>query len=206
MKLYRDLIQGSDEWYLMRMGKITGTRLKSVKMKKDDPVLIYEIISEMFNPVIEDKFVTEGMQRGKDYEPISRQLYGEYVGHRIEEIGFVQHQKLDYSGYSPDGMIRINGVYTKSLEIKCPATKTHCQYIKENKIPDKYESQILSAFFNADTVNEVVFISYDDRCQPKPMFIKEVKREQYEADLKELEEKVPAFWEKVIRYYNEIIF
>lgn len=206
MRVFRDIEQGSDEWLSLRMGKITGTRLKSVLMKKDDPVLIYEILSEMFNPVIEDGYVSADMQRGKDLEPIARAAYEEYSGHRIEQVGFVLHDKYEYSGYSPDGLIKIVRDYKKSIEMKCPATKTHIKYIVDGGIPKEYDSQILSAFFNAETISDVVFISFDDRLAQRPLHIVEVRREQYEGQIKELDEKLPAFWEKVTDYYNKVVF
>jgi hypothetical protein len=207
MRVYRDLEQGSDEWLRMRLGKITGTRFKSVLAKKEDPVLIYEIIAELINPVLpDDLFINSQMQRGIDFEPFARRDLQEYIGHNIEQVGFVQHQKKDYCGYSPDGLIKINGEYKKSVEMKCPDTKTHARYIIENIIPTAYESQVLAAFYNADTIDQVVFASYDDRCTQKPLFVKVVNREDYADQLKELDEKLPIFWDKVQDYYTKIIF
>jgi hypothetical protein len=206
VKIYRDIEQGSDEWLRLRLGKITGTRLKSVLSKKADPVLIYEIVAEMVNPVLEDSYVSSEMQRGIDMEPFARRAYQDLSKTKIEEVGFVGHQKLDYSGYSPDGLSKTNGIYNISYEIKCPSTKTHAQYCIEGGVPAKYDSQILSAFFNGDTISDVIFISYDDRCDVKPIYYYKACREQYEAQLKEASEKVPAFWEKVTEAYNKLIF
>ena len=45
MKIYAELIQGSEEWKTVRRGMITGTRLKEV-FKTDNLSLIDELIAE----------------------------------------------------------------------------------------------------------------------------------------------------------------
>ena len=60
--------QGSHEWHQLRLGKLTGSRLKKM-FAKDNLSLIDELIAEEEVGMIDDDdFVSEEMQRGIDMD------------------------------------------------------------------------------------------------------------------------------------------
>lgn len=196
-----DVIQGSNEWLTLRLGKITGTRLKDV-YKSDNMKLLDLLIAEIVSQEIEETYTNKTMQRGKDLEPIARELYCKVKDIEIEEIGFCLSDEHDFLAISPDG-------YTKDrkggIEIKCPNTSTHVQYIRQNKIPSEHESQVLCNFLVNEKLEWMDFISFDPRFKERPMFIKRVYRNDILGQLEIMEAGLIEFQEKVLKNYEKIV-
>ena len=57
----------------------------------------------------------------------------------LDQIGLVMHPKIPYAGASPDGLIDDCGL----VEIKCPNTATHIEYLLSGTPPKKYQPQML---------------------------------------------------------------
>jgi putative phage-type endonuclease len=205
MKIYKDLEQGSDDWLKIRLGKITGSRVKDV-FKADNLSLVDELISELVTEQIEDNYESEDMIRGKTMEPIARRAYEELMNCKVEKVGFISSGKYPWLGYSPDGLIMNGEHYYKGIEIKCPRTKNHVKTIRQNKVPAEYKPQVLLIFLIAKHVEEVDFITYDNRFYIRPIHIVNVKRSECEEDLKEMEATLLKFWNKFEKYYNDITF
>ena len=192
--------QGSQEWLKLRLGKITGTRVKNI-FKSDNLTLIDEIIAEIVSEEIEENYVNSAMQRGKDLEPIVRQIYQKVKGIEIQEIGFCMSDESDFLGLSPDGYTidRVGGI-----EIKCPSTKTHVKYIRQNKIPSEYICQVYTNFIVNKKLEWLDFISYDDRFKSRPMWIKRVHRTEILAELSMTEIGIKDFEKKILKFYKQI--
>ena len=105
------------------------------------------------------------------------------LGH-VTEIGF--YQLNDDIGVSPDGLVGDDG----AIEIKCPNTATHCQYILENRMQPAYVQQCQGILWVTDR-KWIDFISYDPRYTPKPFWHIRVNRD--EKIIAEIEVKVNAF-------------
>lgn len=206
MIIYDNLVQGSQEWLNVRLGKITGSRMKELTAKDNLP-LVYKLIAESVAQQSEEIYINSAMQRGTDLEPIARAEYEAFTGQKVDEIGFLQSSELDFLGHSPDGVIlNAIGVIVKGIEIKCPSTHTHVKYIIQNRLPSEYKGQILNFFLVCPTIQEIDFISYDDRFTIKPIHIVKVRREEVEADLQALKLQILKFWAKYTAYYNQITF
>jgi hypothetical protein len=205
MKAYRELEQGSLEWLKLRLGKVTGTRLKKL-MSKDNLGLIDELIAEMVSEQVEDIIPTASMQRGTDLEPIARKAYEDFTGHKVDCFGFLQSDKYEWFGLSPDGLINENGVYRKGVEIKCPDTDTHVRYIRQDSLPAEYKHQVYSYFIVNEDHIEHDFVSFDNRFSIKPIHIVNVRREDIKEELNEIEKEMVKFWTKFQKYYNQVTF
>lgn len=203
--IIENLEQGSLEWHQIRLGKVTGSRIKGVTAKDNLP-LIDELIAEIISGQAEEIYPNAAMQRGIDLEPIAIASYEEVTGLKVENVGFVVSDKYEWLGHSPDGLIKIDGVFKKGIEIKCPSTKVHVKYIRQNKVPAEYRGQVLNLFLTVPEIEEVDFISFDDRFEKKPLHIVNTKREEVEDDLKELEASLVKFYAKFQAYYNQITF
>ena len=192
--------QGSQEWLEMRVGKITGTRLKEV-LKKDNLPLIDEMIAEIGVGQQESTWVSPAMQRGSDMEEVAKNLYSLTKGIEIENIGFCMSFENDYLGLSPDGFTKDR---LGAVEIKCPNTKNHVKYIRMDQIPSDYKPQILMYFIVNDKLEWLDFISYDDRYQPKPIWIKRVSRAELENDIEDAKKAINVFLDKFLKYYQKV--
>lgn len=203
MKVYKEMEQRSPEWFKLRLGTITGTRLKEV-FKSNNLPLIDELIAEELTGLVPPPiYVNDAMQRGIDLEPIAMQEYIKREFAEVETPAFVRHSEIDFLGFSPDGLVKEKDKYVGGVEIKCPSSKKHIEYIRINRIPNEYKYQILSYFINAG-VDYVDFISYDDRVTIKPFHCVRVTRADYQEEIDKTLEGLEKFNEKRNKYFKDI--
>lgn len=141
---YFDGEQRSPEWYALRLGKVTASRLsdwlavskaktgagKPLKARLDyEKELLFE---RRFNTSFEN-FVSEAMQDGIDYEDFARKQYQEVTGNAVEECGAWYNE---YFCASPDGVVGKDGL----LEVKIVKDNTFAE-ILTNGVPDKWWKQ-----------------------------------------------------------------
>lgn len=204
MKIH-EVTQGTAEWLRLRVGKITGTRLKDL-MAKDNLSLVDEMIAENVSGLLENSFVSPAMELGIIREPIARQLYEETTNNKVSEIGFITSDKFDFVGCSPDGLIKEDGNYIGGLEIKCPGIKSHVKYLRQQQIPNEYKYQVYNYFLCADSIQWLDFVSYCPEFKNKPLFIHRITRQEIEQELYILEVQIEKFWKKYNEYLTEILF
>ena len=138
------MIQGSDEWFQARLGKVTASRIADVlaKTKTGWGASRYsymgELIAERLTGRPNESFTTAAMQWGKDNEDRARQAYVFRYDRQVEETGFVEHPRLEgLAGASPDGLVE-DGL----IEIKCPSTITQLDTISSGNVPTRYQLQM----------------------------------------------------------------
>ena len=193
--------QGTKEWKNLRLGKITGTRLKGIR-SSNNLTIIDEMISELVVGEPEFIFVNEAMRRGNEKEPEARDLYIEKTGINIEEVGFCISIDNDYIGLSPDGFTPDR---KGAIEVKSPSTKKHVQNIRMDKIPSEYKDQVLMYFILNEELEWLDFISYDDRFTAKPIWIKKVIREELEDEIRNAINDIDKFIVKFEKYYKSVL-
>jgi len=194
--------QGTHEWLQLRLGKITGTRLKKM-LAKDNLALLDELIAEEETGLSDDDdFVSEEMQRGIDLEPLAIQEYCNVTGHEVDHPCLIQSSEWPILMMSPDGYIGKTG----AVEIKCPKTKTHIKYIRQGKIPNDYKEQIWAYFMVNPDLQWLDFVSYDPRLTKKPIWILHITRDQVQNDVSDALWHLGSFITKLDNYRNEIFF
>lgn len=200
--IIHDCTQGSFEWHQLRLGKITGSRLKKM-MAKDNLSLIDELIAEeQVGIADDDEFVSDEMQRGIDMEPLAIQEYCNITGYTVDHPCFLQSEDWPILCQSPDGYIGNTG----AVEVKCPKTKTHIKYIRMGKIPNEYKEQIWSYFLVNPDLQWLDFVSYDPRLTVKPIWIHRVTREELAEELQAAVVELEKFIAKLDKYKSEIFF
>ena len=200
--IIHDCTQGSFEWHQLRLGKITGSRLKKM-MAKDNLSLIDELIAEeQVGIADDDEFVSDEMQRGIDMEPLAIQEYCNITGYTVEHPCFLQSEDWPILCQSPDGYIGNTG----AVEVKCPKTKTHIKYIRMGKIPNEYKEQVWSYFLVNPDLEWLDFVSYDPRLAVKPIWIHRVTREELAEELDAAKVELIKFIIKLEQYKSEIFF
>ena len=200
-----NIIQGSPEWFAARLGKITASKIADVMSKgkggaESAGVRNYraQLVCERLTGVVEESYTNGAMQRGTELEPLARECYEFIKGVTVQQIGFVHHPTIPQSGASPDGLIEDAGL----VEIKCPNSATHIDYLLENVPPAAYVKQMMWQM--ACTGRQWVdFVSYDPRL-PEEMQLFIVRLERDEAMIKEMETAVIAFNQSVERMISDL--
>lgn len=200
--------QRTDEWFAARCGKVTGSRISDVIAKTKsgyaasrENYLVQLAVERLSKQPYQMTFSNSAMQWGTDTEPFARSNYENITGELVDEIGFVNHPTIEMSGASPDGLVGDNGL----LEIKCPNTATHFEYIRKLEAPKKYMPQM--QWQMACTEREWCdFMSYDPRApEGLQSFLVRVPRD--DKFISELEQEVALFLEEVgavAKEFNEI--
>ena len=187
--------QRSEEWFLARKGKVTASKISDVmaKGKGGAPSLtrqkyLDQLVTERLTRYIQEGYTNDAIQRGVDLEPIARTHYCFNSGFDVVEVGFVNHPSIDFAGASPDGLVGVDGL----LEIKCPNSNTHIEYVLAGKPPAKYIPQM--AWQLACTGRKWVdFVSYDDRLDDESKHLFIVRYERDDEYIAEIEEAVKQF-------------
>ncbi len=133
--------QGSPEWFALRAGKVTASRVSDVMAKPTTAAYqnyLADLIAERLTSVKTESFTNAAMQWGVDHEAQARVEYEVKTGSLVEQVAFVDHPTIQMFGCSPDGYVGDDGL----IEIKCPNTSTHIDYIRQDKAPAKYVNQM----------------------------------------------------------------
>lgn len=193
----RDLPQGSAEWLAARIGKVTASRVADVIAKtKSGPsasrdAYLGELVAERMTGQQYESFSNADMQRGNDLEPIARAAYEIHSDVMVEQVGLVMHPTIADTGASPDGLVLADGL----VEIKCPRTHVHIDYMLKGKPPSKYVPQM--AWQCACTGRVWCdFASFDPR-MPEELQLFVVRYTPDPAYLRELEAEVSVFLAEV---------
>jgi putative phage-type endonuclease len=158
------MIQGSDEWKQARCGLVTASRISDIiattKSGYSTSRANYraQLVAERLTGIVAESYTNGAMQWGTDTEPLARAAYEAETGNMVREIGFVPHPGIKLSGASPDGLIDDDGL----IEIKCPITATHIDYLLADKVPDKYIPQMAWQLICTQR-KWCDFVSYDPR-------------------------------------------
>ena len=191
--------QRSPEWFHARKGKVTASKIADVMAKGRGGAesltrakYIDQLVTERLTKDIQEGYTNDAIQRGVDLEPIARDNYCFNSGFHVVETGFVNHPSIEFAGASPDGLVGGSGL----LEIKCPNSNTHIEYILAGKPPAKYVPQM--AWQLACTGREWVdFVSYDDRLEDESKHLFIVRYQRDDEYIAEIEEQVKLFLAEV---------
>lgn len=133
MKIYNDLIQGSDEWLKVRLGRFGGTDAQAVSTAgKGLETLVFEKVGEIITGRLKDSYKNADMERGNELEAQARFAYEMKTGNTVTTVGYVELS--EYVGVSPDGLVGDEGL----VEIKCPTDANFIKFLVERKPDSKY--------------------------------------------------------------------
>jgi putative phage-type endonuclease len=180
--------QQSDAWLRNRVGRIPGSRIADVcsylviksragesSAKRNNYKM--ELIAERLTGRAKDHYVSPAMEHGTATENDARLYYEGALRVMCEPVSFVLHPKYDFTGCSPDSLVAAEGV----LEIKCPETTTHLEYVEGGRIPDEYLPQIAWELVCTER-KWADFVSYDPRIQDDLLrfFYRRIGRDEFE--------------------------
>jgi putative phage-type endonuclease len=130
-----DLPQRTDEWLLLRQGKITGSNFgTAVDLNPHKSARQYQRDLAAQRPFKGNRHTNHGTF----WEPRAIKEYTALTGNTVREMGFAIPKKTPWIGVSPDGIISNSVVEDFALlEVKCPSTKD-----SYGGIPDYYMAQV----------------------------------------------------------------
>ena len=197
--------QGSVEWHLQRLGKVTASRVADVLSKGKSGESASrknyrtELVVQRLTGVPGESFTNAAMEWGTQTEPLARIAYEAEMGVFVDQVAFVQHPTIANFGFSPDGLIGDVGL----LEIKCGNTSTHIDWMLSEKAPSKYIPQMQCQM--ACTGRKWVdFCSFDPRIDNDlQVFIVRVERD--DEYIENMEKEVKIFLDEVDEMYNKLL-
>ena len=190
-----ELIQGSDEWFAARLGKITASRLNDL-MKKTKygesqyitrlrmELAIERITGKQANIVTMNKAMHDGVER----EPDARKLFEAVTQKEVALCGSFNHPYLPNTAASPDGILREENAI---LEIKCPTAITHANNLLSESMPKNYVYQVQWQI--ACTESDYGYFASYHPDFPGPLRLKWLKVEKDEKIIGELVNRVRDF-------------
>lgn len=190
--------QRTNEWFSARAGKVTASMVYAVAAKgrngqyyKGREDYLNRLLCEKLTNSPSESVNSRSLQHGRDLEPKARAIYIIETGHDVNETGFIQHPEITGSGASPDGVVYPDGL----VEIKCPTTAVHIDFLKNRKPKDEY-------FYQMQWQMECTgrqwcdFVSYDDRL-PEHLAYRSIRIERDQ-------EFIDGLKVEVIKFLNEL--
>ncbi len=176
--------QGTDEWLKARLGNWTASNFSKLitlkgKLSTQAETQNSKLVAERILQVKEENgFTSDAMLRGQELEDEAFNFLNFTQGYEFKKVGFLDSGK-GY-GCSPDALD-----YDKKmgLELKCPMSHTHLQYLLKNEIPSVYYAQVQGSML-VSGFDKWIFCSYHPTLKS---MILEIKRDEKFIDsLKEL--------------------
>lgn len=195
--------QGTVEWHLQRLGKVTASRVADVLSKGKSGESASrknyrtELVVQRLTGTPGESFTNAAMEWGTATEPLARVAYEAEMGVFVNQVAFIDHPSIANFGCSPDGVIG-DGL----IEIKCPNSSTHIEYLSDNKPPAKYipQMQCQMAVTGAKWCD---FVSFDPRL-PNDLQLFVVRLERDEEYIEAMETEVKKFLSEVEEMFTKL--
>jgi len=169
--------QGTVEWFAARCGKVTASRVADIIAKtktgfstsRDN--YMAQLVCERMTGKPAESFSNAAMAWGTEQEVFARAAYESVKDVLVQEVGFVLHPNISEAGASPDGLVGLFGL----VEIKAPNSSTHIQTLLDQKVPEKYNTQMQWQMACTER-HWCDFVSFDPRMDKGlQLFIKRVE-------------------------------
>ena len=194
--------QRTEQWLLDRLGHVTASKADCVLAGKETAKrqgYIIQLVTERLTGQVQDSFTNSAMAWGTEQEPVARAVYQSILAGFlfVEETGFVKHPTIEWLGASPDGLVG-DGL----VEIKCPNSTTHVEYLMDGKVPAKYKPQMLVQMLCTQR-KWCDFVSFDPRL-PEDLQLFVVRFEPKQEELDKIESAIKDFLTEVDKATNKL--
>ena len=190
-----ELVQGSEDWFKVRMGKITASKLSDLMKKTKYGESTYKTrlrmelaIERITGKSASENFMNKAMHDGIEREPDARTLFEAITGKEVALCGSFNHPEIVNTSASPDGLIRGENA---TLELKCPTHITHAKNLLSDKMPSNYIYQVQWQI--ACTESDFAYFASYHPDYPPELRLKWVRVERDDSVIKSLEEAVRQF-------------
>lgn len=196
--------QGSSEWLAIRLGKVTASRVADVLSKGKSGESASrknyrtELVVQRLTGAPGEFFTNAAMEWGTQTEPLARIAYEAEMGVFVNQVAFIDHPNIVQFGCSPDGLVAEDGL----IEIKCPNSSTHIEYLTDDKPPAKYIPQMQCQM--AVTGRQWCdFVSFDHRL-PDDLQLFVVRLERDQEYIEAMEAEVKKFLSEVDEMFTKL--
>lgn len=173
--------QDRDEWLFARRGKITGSRLKDIVVKRGtgEKIGFYELIAERLAVAPDEE---RPMDRGTRLEDEAMQRFMTETGKELDTSLVIWTRDDNESiAISPDGFNT-----KEAADAKCLSSAKHLEAFLTQEVPDEYKMQKLQYFIVNDELETLYFVFYDPRIPCKDFFYLTIHRKDVEKECAEL--------------------
>ena len=138
-------------------------------------------------------------------EPLARRAISRLTGIEFIETGMLASEDIEGFALSPDAIYEEGGKVIGGLEIKCPDSKKHIEYLINNQLPKEYADQVKAPFLMSEDVQWWYFASFDDRNYELPVFLLKITRDNFK-EIDADQEKLKTFINRVNEKHAELTF
>lgn len=169
IKYYRDLVQGSEEWFATRCGLLTASEMKHIitpaklEYAKNDKEKshLYELAAQRFTKYVEPHYVNDDMLRGLGDEIDAKIVYNEKYA-PLQDTGFITNDEWGFTlGFSPDGLVGDEGF----IEVKSRRQKFQLETIVNGTLPEEHKIQVQTGLL----VSRRLWCDFISYCGGMPM-------------------------------------
>ncbi len=146
-----------ESWMLARRGRVTGTRLKDLIVKRGTGKKkgYYEIIAERLSVPRDDE---NPMERGKRLESEAIARFMIETGKDVNtDLVIWSREDNPNIAVSPDGYIS----EYEAVECKCLNSASHIEVLLTPEVPAEYQEQITQYFCVNDSLETMYMVFYD---------------------------------------------
>lgn len=185
------IIQAFDndrEWLEARRGKITGSRLKKLVVKRgtEKKTEFYEMIAERISkPLADGEIKLSPLDHGHAYEAEAISRFEQRTGKEIDRTKCIWSREDNPNiAISPDGVV-IGTDNTEAVEAKCLSEANHLKAYLTKEIPEEFEEQKLQYFIVNDKLQKLTFCFLNPRLMAADFFTIEFTRVDVLAEIEE---------------------
>jgi predicted phage-related endonuclease len=141
MVIIDNIEQGTPEWMALKAGVPSASEFDKIlsptgKVSTQKEKYMNQLIGEKLLGIKPESYKSQAMIEGSLKEAEARALFAMLHGVECRQVAFCFEDNKRY-GCSPDSLLDMTG-----LEIKCPEIHTHTKYLRDNKLPNDYISQV----------------------------------------------------------------
>lgn len=204
--MFIDVEQNTDEWDLLRVGKVNGSKLGIIMANFGkafgEPAKQYAVeiaLGQITKQPVSGGFHSKDLDRGHEDEPIARMLYEDQHFCEVTNGGFYD---LGDFGCSPDGHVGANGL----VEIKSALAHVHYERIrKQNCGSTTYRWQMIGCM-KAAQKDWIDFISYCGSFpEDKKLYVIRHLAEDYAKEYQMIDERLAQFLELIANAKQTIL-
>lgn len=183
MRVFKDIEQGTPEWFAARAGIPTASRFATVMAKgegKTRAEYMRKLAGEIITGELAEGFTTPHMERGKLMEDEARETYAFINSVEPYQVGFIRSGD---KGASPDSLIGTDG----GLEIKTALPHIQIDRLERDRLPPEHKAQVQGNLWISER-EWWDFVSYWPRL---PMLVTRVYRD--EPYIKAMSDEIDRF-------------
>jgi len=198
LEIFKELVQGSEQWLQLRAGIVTASEFSQVLAKgagKTRRTLLLKKAGERITGDPMNTYSNEHMERGTEQESGARELYIAHSGNEVTECGFIKNGN---AGYSPDGLIGNDGL----VEIKSRLAHIQADSLLKDAVPRENIAQIQGGLW----ISQRKYLDYVSYCPGMPLFIKRIEpdliyQENLQQELQTFETELSGIVQQLIQKF-----